>query len=85
MYVLENVVYFSPYNNARRNYFKTLPPQVRNALRKQYEKYMQQIKMTIPFFHWFFKFRKPSKKIATLTTKEGIEIFSHNVNNKFFN
>ena len=53
MYVLENVVYFSPYNNARRNYFKTLPPQVRNALRKQYEKYMQQVKITIHFFHSF--------------------------------
>ena len=26
--------YFSPYNNAKRNYFRQLPPQVRNALRK---------------------------------------------------
>ena len=33
--------YFSPYNNAKRNYFQQFPPQVRNALRKQYEKYMQ--------------------------------------------
>ena len=35
--------YFSFYNTVKRNYFKTLPPQVRNALQKQYEKYMQQI------------------------------------------
>ena len=33
--------YFSLYNNAKRNYFKQLLPQVTNALRKQYEKYMQ--------------------------------------------
>ena len=26
--------YFSPQNNAKRNYFKQLPSQVRNALRK---------------------------------------------------
>ena len=32
--------YFSPYNNSKRNYFKQLPPQVRNSLRKEYEKYM---------------------------------------------
>ena len=32
--------YFSPENTAKRNYFQQLPSQVRNALRKQYEKYM---------------------------------------------
>ena len=32
--------YFSPQNTAKRNYFQQLPPQVRNTLRKQYEKYM---------------------------------------------
>ena len=57
--------YFSPENTKKRNYFQQLPPQVRNALRKQYEKYMQQVRMTIPFFLWFFKFRKPLKRIAT--------------------
>ena len=70
--------YFSPYNTAKRNYFKQLPPQVRNALWKQYEKYMQHIKMTIPFFHWFFKFRKPLERIATLTSKQAIENSPHN-------
>ena len=33
--------YFSPQNTTKRNYFQQLPPQVRNTLRKQYEKYMQ--------------------------------------------
>ena len=37
--------YFSPETTAKRNYFQQLPPQVRNALRKQYEKYMQQVKI----------------------------------------
>ena len=32
--------YFSPENTVKRNYFQQLPSQVRNALRKQYEKYM---------------------------------------------
>ena len=64
--------YFSLYNNAKRNYFKKLPPQVTNALRKQYEKYMQKVMMTIPFFHWFFKFRKPLKRITTLTSRKTI-------------
>ena len=41
--------YFSPYNDTKRAYFQTLPPQARNALRKQYKKYMNQKKMTIPF------------------------------------
>ena len=39
---------------------------------------MQQIKMTIPFFHWFFKFRKPLKRIATLTSRKAIENYPHN-------
>ena len=34
--------------------------------------------MTIPFFHWFFKFRKPFKRIATLTSRKTIENFPHN-------
>ena len=50
--------YFSPYNNTKRTYFQTFLPQARNVLRKQYEKYMNQKKMTIPFFYWFFKLRK---------------------------
>ena len=50
--------YFSTYNNTKRAYFQTLPPQARNTLGKQYEKYMNQKKMTIPFFYWFFKLRK---------------------------
>lgn len=70
--------YFSPENTAKRNYFQQLPPQVRNALRKQYEKYMQQVKMTIPFFLWFFKYRKPLKRIATLTSRKAIENSPHN-------
>ena len=60
--------YFYPENTAKRNYFQQLPSQVRNDLRKQYEKYMQQVRMTIPFFLWFFKFRKPLKRIATFST-----------------
>ena len=76
---------FVPYNGAKRDYFKSLKPQVRNALRKQYENYMQQIKMTIPFFHWFFKFRKPLKRIITLTIEQGIKSSPNNPNNKLFN
>ena len=53
--------YFAPYNNTKRAYFQTLPPQARNALRKQYEKYMNQKKMTILFFYWFFLLRKQNK------------------------
>ena len=34
--------------------------------------------MTIPFFHWFLKFRKPFKIIATLTSRKIIENFPHN-------
>ena len=34
--------------------------------------------MTIPFFHWFFKFRKPLKRIVTLTSKQAIENSPHN-------
>ena len=70
--------YFSPENTAKRNYFQQLPPQVRNALRKQYEKYMQQVRITIPFFLWFFKFRKPLKRVATLTSRKARENSPHN-------
>ena len=49
--------YFSPKNDSKRVYFQTFPPQTRNALRKQYEKYMNQKKITIPFFYWFFKLK----------------------------
>ena len=42
--------YFSPYNKPRRAYFQTFPPQVRNALRKQYEKYMNQKKNDYSIF-----------------------------------
>ena len=70
--------YFSPENTAKRNYFQQLPPQVRNALRKQYEKYMQQVRITILFFLWFFKYRKPLKRIATLTSRKAIENSPHN-------
>ena len=65
--------YFSLENTAKRNYFQQIPPQVRNVLRKQYEKYMQQVRITIPFFLWFFKYRKPLKRIATLTSRKAIE------------
>ena len=47
--------YFSPKNTVKRNYFQQLPPQVKNALRKQYEKYMQQVRITIPFFPFVFQ------------------------------
>ena len=70
--------YFSPKNTVKRNYFQQLPPQVRTALRKQYEKYMQQVRMTIPFFLWFFKYRKPLKRIATLTLRKAIDNSPHN-------
>ena len=70
--------YFSPQNNAKRNYFQQLPSQVRNDLRKQYEKYMQQVRITIPFFLWFLKFRKPLKRIVTLTSRKTIENSPHN-------
>ena len=39
---------------------------------------MQQIRIIIPFFHWFFKFRKPLKRIATLTSRKAIENSPHN-------
>ena len=39
---------------------------------------MQQVKMTIPFFLWFFKYRKPLKRIATLTSRKAIENSPHN-------
>ena len=39
---------------------------------------MQQVKITISFFHWFFKFRKPFERIATLTSRKAIENSPHN-------
>ena len=39
--------------------------------------------MTIPFFLWFFKYRKPLKRIATLTSRKAIENSPHN--KKLFN
>ena len=36
--------YFFPYNDTKRAYFQTLPPQAGSALRKQYEKYMNKKK-----------------------------------------
>ena len=36
--------------------------------------------MTIPFFHQFFKFRKPLKRIATLTSRKALENSPHNKN-----
>ena len=39
---------------------------------------MQQVRITIPFFLWFFKYRKPLKRIATLTSRKTIENSSHN-------
>ena len=70
--------YFSPENTTRINYFQQLPPQIRNVLRKKYKKYMQQVRITIPFFLWFFKFRKPLKRIETLTSRKAIENSPHN-------
>ena len=63
--------YFSLHNDTKRAYFQTLPLQVRNALRKEYEKYMNQKKMTIPFFYWFFKLKKQRKQLITLRNEEG--------------
>ena len=34
--------------------------------------------MTIPFFHQFFKFKKPLKRIATLTSRKAIENSPYN-------
>ena len=70
--------YFSPQNYAKRNYFQQFPPQVRNTLRKQYEKYIQQVRITILFFICFFKFMKLLKRIATLTSRKTIENSPHN-------
>ena len=39
---------------------------------------MQQVRITIPFFIWFFKYRKPLKRIATLTSRKAIENSPHN-------
>ena len=39
---------------------------------------MQQVRITIPFFLWFFKYRKPLKRIATLTSRQAIENSPHN-------
>ena len=34
--------------------------------------------MALPFFLWFFKYRKPLKRIATLTSRKAIENSLHN-------
>ena len=39
---------------------------------------MQQVRITIPFFLWFLKFRKPLKRIVTLTSRKTIENSPHN-------
>ena len=39
---------------------------------------MQQVRITIHFFFWFFKFRKPLKRIATLTSRKIIENSPYN-------
>ena len=70
--------YFSPENTAKRNYFQQLPLRVKNASRQQYEKYMQQVRITIHFFLWFFKFKKPLKRITTLILRKTIENSPHN-------
>ena len=55
--------YFSLHNDTKRAYFQTLPPQARNALRKQYEKYMNQNKITIPFFIGFSNLKNKENKL----------------------
>ena len=35
---------------------------------------MNQKKMNIPFFHWFFKLRKQRKQLITLRDKEGHQL-----------
>ena len=37
-----------------------------------------KVRITIHFFLWFFKYRKPLKRIATLTSRKTIENSSHN-------
>ena len=66
--------YFSPYNSSKRDQFQILHSQARNVLGKQYEKYMNQKKMTIPFFYWFFKLRKQRKQLITLRNEEGHQL-----------
>ena len=66
--------YFVPYNNTKIAYFQTLHPQAINALRKQYEKYMNQKKMTIHFFYWFFLLIKQRKQIITLRNEDGHQL-----------
>ena len=39
---------------------------------------MQQVRITIHLFFWFFKFRKPLKRIATLTSRKVIENSPYN-------
>ena len=39
---------------------------------------MQQVRTTIPFYQWYFKFRKPLKRIATLTSRKALENSPHN-------
>ena len=72
---------FSPYNSPKRAYFQTFPSQARNALRKQYEKYMNQKKMTIPFFYWFFLLRKQRKQIITSRNEERHQLAIKHIEN----
>ena len=46
---------------------------------------MQQIQIAILFFHWFFKFRKPFKRIIRLTTELKIQNSLSNPNNRLLN
>ena len=46
---------------------------------------MQQIQIAISFFHWFFKFRKPLKRIIRLTTELKIQNSLSNPNNRLLN
>ena len=80
--------YFAPQNNTKRAYFQILPPQAGSALRKQYEKYMNQKKMIILVFYWFFLLRKQRKQIISLRNEEGHQLaikHSENVQIFFFN
>ena len=55
--------YFAPYNNTKRVYFQTFPLQTRNALRKQYEKYMNQKKLLFLFSIGFSKLKNKENKL----------------------
>ena len=46
---------------------------------------MQQIQIAISFFHWFFKFKKPFKRIIRVTTELKIQNSLSNPNNRLLN